>query len=69
MKVDVQYSNLICDFAVMGWRNLGVSVGIDFLGGWFFFFLNVLSSYVVFFSCGCYRLIDVTFQTWEVDIG
>ena len=31
--------------------------------------LNVLSSYVVFFSCGCHRLIDVVFQTWEVDIG
>ena len=31
--------------------------------------LSVLSSYAVFFSNGCHRLIDVVFQTWEVDIG
>ena len=30
--------------------------------------LSVLSSYVVFFSSGCHRLIDFVFQTWEVDI-
>ena len=43
----------------------GFFVGLVFLrGGGGGGFLSVLSSYVVFFSSGCHRLIDVVFQTW-----
>ena len=48
--------------------NLGFCGARLFTGGGGGGFLSVLSSYVVFFSSGCHRLIDFVFQTWEVDI-